>query len=140
MHARVAWEVRRQAGSAGVSSARGTKQGDRLAVTLRIRTAWSEVKMPERAVGWGSSFFRIGICKLLTRASFYLCFRLFLRVPPQTPLIPHDTYKKTNKQEAPHTRTPRAPFFTFFPADHSRILLRELERHVARSGERSRAC
>ena len=39
VHARVAWEVRRQAGSAGVSSARGTKQGDRLAVTLRIRTA-----------------------------------------------------------------------------------------------------
>ena len=56
---------------------------------------------------------------------------------PQPPLVTHDTSQKTNKQEAPQMQTPRALFCSSRP--HS-ISLRELERQVARSGERSRAC
>ena len=109
MHARVAWEVRRQAGSAGVSSARGTKQGDRLAVTLRIRTAWSEVKMPERAVGWGSSFFRIGICKLLIRAPFTYVSDFFCGSPPT-----HYIYPKNKQKRGPAYAAPPCSLFCFF--------------------------
>ena len=66
-------------------------------------------------------------------------FQTFLKKSAPHRAISTEQYPRRNNQtEGSANYSP--PVLPFFPADHSRILLRELERQVARSGERSRAC
>ena len=75
----MAWEVRRQAGSAGVSSARGTKQGDRLAVTLRIALGKPEVL--QRAVHQRAVFARTHVREVSSRIAVGWWALLYVRPP-----------------------------------------------------------